>query len=396
MSGIMDSVIDTTVQCWGCPVFDNLFNIVSGAAAAIYTQFATLCAIIFCLLFAFFVINAVWQNIKGGFGDAWYQKSIRPVVINSLVALTLLSMGVAFPRFLTTITFEPVAHMSLIYTQSMLKTTPEEINQVITYTPQPIADDGFFRVQLRDSIISLMKTTVSQFQSYMRLGVAIMDSAFSFSALFGIGNIIKHFIMFLVGVYLFYGFFKLFVRFCFYFADIIVAMTLFAFMFPLSLVLLPFSNAQSVPKWMSGLGKNIGTDQIKKLIGAIVALAAATITYTVIIVIVAKFFAANGTSVAELVDTILAPGGEIFDIELSKDNLASITLWGAIVLVYIINYLCAQIPNVKSMVLDVFNVKAENELSEQLADDAMRLTKVAAGAVKTAAKGMVDVIKGDK
>lgn len=224
MNEFMNSLVDSSVQCWGCPVFDRLFQIVSNAAAAVYDQFIVFCAIIFCVLFAFFVLNAVWQNIKGGVGDPWYQKSIKPVIINSLVSLTFLSMGVYLPRFVTTITFEPVADIALIYTHNMLQTDTDAVNQRVTYQPMEMSDDGFYRPQLRDKIIMLMKTTITQFQSYMKLGIAVMDGAFSTNALLGIGNLIKHIVLFFIGLYLFYGFFKLFVRFCFYFADIIIAM----------------------------------------------------------------------------------------------------------------------------------------------------------------------------
>ena len=221
MNDFINPVIDASVQCWGCPIFDRLFQIVSNAAAAVYDQFVIFCAIIFCVLFAFVVLNAVWQNIKSPTPDPWYQKSLKPLLINSLVSLTFLSMGVYLPRFVSSVTFEPVANITLIYTQSMLQTNPETVNEHVTYQPMEISDDGFFRPELRDSIILLMKTTITQFQSYIKLGIAVMDKAFSLDALLGIGSLIKHIILFFIGLYLAYAFFKLFWRFCCYFADII-------------------------------------------------------------------------------------------------------------------------------------------------------------------------------
>ena len=182
MNDVLNPFVDATVQCWGCSVFDRLFQIVSDAAARVYDQFVVFCAILFCVLFAFFVINAVWQNIKGGISDPWYQKSLKPIIINSLVSLAFLSLGVYLPRFVSTIAFEPVTNIALVYTHSMLQTTPDDVNERVTYQPAQIADDGFFRPQLRDSIILLMKTTVTQFQSYIKLGIAVMDQAFSASA----------------------------------------------------------------------------------------------------------------------------------------------------------------------------------------------------------------------
>lgn len=383
MNKLMNSFVDNTVQCWGCEVFDRLFQIVSDAAAAVYNQLAIFCAVLFCILFAFYIFNAVWKNMKDNISDPFYQKSIKPIFINSLVALALLSMGVALPRFITSITFEPVADMTLIYTQSMLHTDNDVINEKVTYQPETMNDKGFFRPQLRDKIIALMKTTITQFQSYMKLGIAVMDKAFSLKALLGISSLIKHIILFFMGLYLFYGFFKFFVRFCFYFADIIVAMTFFAFFFPLSLILVAFKGGNA-PNWISSLGKNIGTEQFKKLINSIIALVSAVITYTVIMVIIAKFFSAPGQSAAEIMDLITT--GNIFEGDLSDENLAAMTLGGCVILVYVLNYIYSQIPQVTSMILDSFGVSAENKLSEELADNAMKLTANVINAAKNIGK----------
>ena len=396
MNGFMNSLVDNTVQCWGCPVFDRLFQIVSNAAAAVYDQFVIFCAILFCVLFAFYVVNAVWKNMKDNISDPFYQKSINPVFINSIVALIFLSMGVMLPRFITRITFEPVADITLIYTQSMLKTDSSVVAEKVTYQPEEMSDDGFYRPELRDKIIMLMKTTITQFQSYMKLGIAVMDKAFSLEALLGIGSLIKHIILFFIGLYLFYGFFKLFIRFCFYFADIIVAMTFFAFFFPLSLILVAFKGGNA-PAWISSLGKNVGTGQFKKLINSIIALASAVLTYTVIMVIIAKFFSAPGQSAAEIMELITT--GQVFEGDLSGDNLAAMTLGGCIILVYVLNFIYAQIPQVTSMVLDSFGVSAENKLSEQLADDAMKLTTNIVNAAKSIGKNILsggETKEGDK
>lgn len=380
MNDWLNPLVDNTVQCWGCPVFDRLFQIVSDAAAAVYDKFAWFCIVLFCVLFAFYVINAVWKNMRAGINDPWYSKTVRPLIINSLVAFAFLGMGVALPRFITTITFEPVAQIALIYTQSMVGTNNETVEEKVVYKPMEMRDNGFFRPQLRDTIILLMKTTITQFQSYMKLGIAVMDKAFTWSALRGIGALIKHIILFFMGLYLFWGFFKLFIRFCFYFADIIVAMAFFAFFFPLSVIMLTFKGSQEVPSWISGIGKNLGVDQFKKLINAIIALVAAVLTYTVIMVVIAKFFSAPDASSAELMEMITS--GNVLADNLSDDNLASMTLMSAIVLIYVINFLYSQIPQITSMVLSAFNVGTENQLSEQLANDAMKLT----GAVMDTAK----------
>lgn len=373
MNEWLSSLVDSTVQCWGCGVFDRLFQIVSDAAALVYDKFAYFCVVLFCVLFSFFVINAVWKTVNGNVSDPLYEKSIQRVFVNAIVCIGLLGMGVALPRFITTVTFEPVAQVAQTYTAAMINLDNETITEKVTYQPQQMGDDGFYRPQLRDKIILLMKTTITQFQSYMKLGIAVMDSAFTWRALLGVGSLLKHIMLFVMGLYLTWNFFKLFFRYCCYFADIIIAMAYFAFFFPLSLMLFAFNGADNVPKWFGGLGKAVGVNQFKNLINAIITLASAVITYTVIMAIIAKFFAAPDVSSADLMNAITT--GEIFDAELDMTNLEAMTLTSSIVLVYVLNFLQDQIPQVTKMVLSVFGVSENKQLSETLANDMMQLTQ---------------------
>lgn len=394
MNSWLNGIVDGSVQCWGCPVFDRLFQVVSDASAAVYRQFSLFCILIFCIILAFYVLYAVWKNIKGGIDDPMYQKYFKPVLINSLFVFALLGMGVALPRFITTITFEPVADMTLIYTQSMVRMDNATVEKKVTYQPKAMDDTGFYRPQLRDKIIMLMKTTITQFQGYIKLGIAIMDNAFSWKALLGIGALLKHIIMFAIGLYLVYGFFKIFIRFCFYFVDIIVAMTFFAFFFPLSLVMFVFKNSEA-PDWVKKLGGDLGAGQFKNVINAIISLASAVLTYTVIMVIIAKFFAAPGTSTVELMEMIT--NGSIYADALSDDNLATLTIAGCVVLIYVIDFLAAQVPQVTKMVMDTFDVQDNNKLSEGMADDALKVAGNIAKTVKDiGAKALGIESKDDK
>ena len=381
MNELANSLIDNTVQCLGCPVFDRLFQIVSEAATVIYSKFIILCFILFSVLFAFYVLNAVWQNIKSKTPDPWFNKSVKKVIINSLVALTFLSLGVVLPRFVSTVTFEPVAEIALVYTQSMIQMDTETINQKVTYQPEPMSNTGMFSPELRDTIIMLMKTTITQFQSYMKLGLAIIDKSISWQAFTSIGNLIKHIIYLFIGIYLFYGFFKFFLRFCFYFADIIVAMAFFAFFFPISLIMMSFKGADNVPSWMSKLGSSFGAGQIKT-------------SYTVIMVIIAKFFSAPGQSTQDLMQLITS--GQIFADDLSMDTVENLTLISCVVLIYVLNFIYSQIPQVTSMILSAFDVKTENSISEGLANDAEKLTTLVVNATKKLGSSIIGKDKEEK
>ncbi|MBO7509446.1 MAG: hypothetical protein J6T57_04200 [Alphaproteobacteria bacterium] len=386
----MNNFVDNAVQCWGCGVFDNLFRVVSTAGAAVYQRVANICFIIFVALFVFYVIWAVWKHVnpkKPDASDPLYMKTIGHVVINSLFALTLLGFGVAVPRLITRVTFEPVAHVTLIYSEALLKTNTDLVNVRVDYTPKKMQDNGFYRPELRDTIVSIMKTTITVFQSFMKLGIAVMDKAFTWVNIFSVGDIFRHIIIFMAGLYLFYGFFKFFLRFCFYFVDVIVAMAMFAFLFPIGLVMMSFRGGD-MPEWMSSLGKGLGTDQLKKLINAIITLGAAVITYLVIMVILSRFFSDAGTSVDKLMDAITS--GEVMANDLSDANFATLTLTGLIVLLYVMNYIYAQVPRVTKMVLDTFGVKEENALSEQMANDAEKLVGLVVNGVKSVGSTIIN------
>jgi len=390
MSGLLSGFVDNAVQCWGCAVFDNLFRVVSNAGAAVYEKIANICFAIFFVLFVFYILWAVWKRVNPknpDSSDPFYVKSVVRVMINSLFALTLLGIGVGVPRFITRITFEPVADVALVYSNAILDTSPEVVNMRVTYQPAEMPDTGLYRPKLRNTIISLMKTTITLFQSFMKLGIAVMDRAFSWKDIYGISDIFRHILIFFVGLYLFYGFFKLFLRFCFYFVDVIIAMGMFAFLFPIALMMMSFRGGD-MPAWMSSLGKGLGANQIKKLINAIITLASAVITYMVILVIIARFFTDSGTSVNELMGAITS--GDVISADLSESNLSTLTLGGTVILVYVLNYIYSMIPQVSKMILNTFGVEEENKLSEQMANDAEKLVGIVTNGLKTVGHTIVN------
>ena len=396
MNDLARSFIDNAVQCWSCPLFDRMFQIVSNAAAAIYPKFVVVCVVLFCIIFAFYVFGAVWKNLKEGFRDGWFEKSLRPILVNSLFALTFLGMGILLPRFITTITFEPVAYVTQTYASAMMQQTPEQIDQHVTYEPATIDDsNGIFRAELRDTIIDIAKITITQFQVYMKLGVAILDSALSWSMFFGIGAFVKHFILAIIGVYLFWAFFKMFFKFLCYFADVIIAMAMFAFFFPLSLVTATFKEASDVPSWLSwvkSLGKGVGVEQIKNLISAIISLGVAVITYTVILVIITKFFADPDGNINNF-DTLLASimNGDVFSTDLDQTGINDLTLTSVVVLVYVLGFIYDNIPNITKMILQMFDVSADkNQVGEKWGNDLMQASKGFIDRGKTVAKKVIE------
>ena len=396
--------MNTFVQCWGCAPFDQLFQIISKAAAAAYEPFTKLCLILFCILFMVFVANALWKNMRNNFEDPFFQKSVVKVTIRALCVLVLLRMGVQVPQLITTVTMEPVAQMTLVFTQSINNTITENSEQVETYTPVEMNEENnFFRPYLRDNIIKLMETTTGFFQGYIQVGLEIIDQAFSWSALKGVGALIRHAIFLLIGIFLTWEFFKLFFRYCCKFIDVIVAIALFAFFFPLSMIMFIFQGAEFVPEKFSQIGKNVGTQQIKNAINAIVSLGSVVLTYTILMMIITRFFGASGVSTEMLVEAIAS--GQVSQEVLDINSLESFTLLQTIAMVYVLNFLYEQIPQVTKMILSAFNVSETSQYGDKAADDLMGLTKSAfqytkgkgmalasavAGSAKTASKDKTD------
>ena len=89
--------------------------------------------------------------------------------------------------------------------------------------------------------------------------------------------------------------------------------------------------------------------------------------------IIAKFFSAPDASVNDLMTAITS--GNVFDADLSDENLAALTLASAIVLIYVVNFIADHVSDVTKMVLDAFGVSEEKSLSEEMANNALNLTK---------------------
>ena len=365
METMANNLINTGVQCWTCPIFDSLFAIISNTAGAAYYRLTVFSVIIFCVLFAFYALNAVWQNIKNGGKDSFFQKTIKPVFIKSLIALSLLSAGLLVPRLISTITFEPVATITLEFAKSM-STSETVINRYTDYAT--LTNETFFNNELRTTLIQLIETSITNFQVFIKAGIDVMDAAFSLKHMLGFGALVRHIIVFFIGLFLTYNFGKWFIKYSFCFMDIIVAMAMFAFFFPLSVVFFIFKDAKDLPGWMSKLGGDLGSGQIKKLINAIVSVIATILTYTIIIAIIGGFlnpdaFQTNPSSLESL-----------FDFDLDNPNAFEITFASVIVLVYVVNYIADQIPNVKKKIFEAFGVKQENALSEEMGENMWKLT----------------------
>lgn len=384
MQELANSLIDNAIQCWACPVFDNLFAIISNVAAAAYQRLCLFSVVIFCILFAFYTASIAWNHIKNGGKDSLFEKNLRPVLIKSLVALSLLSMGLIVPQLISKITFEPVAFMTLKFSQLIL---PDVYVAPAYDSAIQLGNNGFFDPELRDTIMKLLETSVANFQVYIKYGIEIVNSAFSFKALLGISALVRHMIICLIGLFLTYNFVNLFIKYSFCFMDIIFAMAMFAFFFPLSVVLFIFKDANNIPGWMKNLGSNLGGGQIKKLINAIVSVISTILTYTIIMLVINGFIKSNlpGGLDPNSIDKLYS----INTTDFVNATSTHMTLASVIVLVYVIRYIADQLPKVTEKILSIFNVQQENALSKEMGENVFKLTSIVANKTKEVAQAII-------
>ena len=384
MQELANSLIDSTANstCWTCGLFDKLFKIISDCAAVAYEHLVVFGVVIFCILFGFYIFNAFWQNIKRNTPDPFLQKSVKPVFIKSLLVLALLTLGLTVPKFISKITFEPVATLTLEYSKAML---PSNVQIASDYQPIQLDDTGFFSPKLRDTLLQLIQSSLFNFQTYVKIGIEIIDQAFSLHALLGIGALFRHILICAIGLFLTYNFIRLFIKYSFCFMDVIVAMAMFAFFFPLSLVLFIFKDANDLPGWMKNLGGNLGSGQIKKLINAIVSIASTILTYTIIMKIIQGYLQSNGF------DPNAGPidYASLFDFDLEHSDAMQLTFSGAIVLVYVIRYIADQVPQITKKIMSVFGVSQEDSLSKEMGENVLKLTEIVKDKAKQVIKSTV-------
>lgn len=377
MNELTNTLIENGMQCWTCPIFDNLFAIISNAAAAVYTRLTIISVVIFSVLFGLYVLNAFWQNMKSGMSDPMFQKSLKPVLIKSLFILSLLALGVAVPKFISRITFEPTAAITLQFSEAML---PNDYKVPDNYSAIKLNPDGFFNSELRDTIVQILQTNVANFQVYIKTSIAIIEESFSIKKITDLGLewIIKRLLIFFVGLFLLYNFTKWFIKYSFCFMDVIIAMAMFAFFFPLSLIFFIFQGASDVPNWMKNLGKNFGGKQIKELINAIVSVVSTILVYTIAMILVSGYL--NGRDLD--INSITNVSDSMLNFDFDNPNINQLTFFGIIVLVFIVNYLIKEIPNIKKEIMSAFGVSQNDKAFTEMGENVFKLTNIVTNQAK--------------
>ena len=111
------------------------------------------------------------------------------------------------------------------------------------------------------------------------------------------------------------------------------------------------------------------------------------ITYTVIMLIIANFFTATDADINDLMTAITS--GTIFEFDLNTENLEAMTLMSCTVLMYVLNYIYSQVPQISKMILSAFNVEEKKGVGEKLGDDLIHLGGLALDKIVQTGKTIV-------
>jgi hypothetical protein len=151
-----------------------------------------------------------------------------------------------------------------------------------------------------------------------------------------------------------------------------------------------FKDAEHVPEFIKNIANTVGKDQIKNLINAIVTLGSVVMVYTMIMIIIARFFSSSDVSYEQLMNAISS--GVVYENDLSSENLEAITFTSMLALLYVLDYISNQIPQVSKQILSAFGVSETTKYGEGAAE---MVTSYASNAKNTVIN-MVKTIKGDK
>ena len=79
----------------------------------------------------------------------------------------------------------------------------------------------------------------------------------------------------------------------------------------------------------------------------------------------------------------------LFEFDLENSDIMQITFAGAIVLIYVVNYIADQIPQITNKILSIFGVSQEDKLSKEMGENALNMVN----AVINGAKEIVKIAK---
>ncbi|MDR0319558.1 MAG: hypothetical protein LBH81_02350 [Rickettsiales bacterium] len=290
MNGALEFLTANLVQCWACPVFDNLFVAVGSAAENSYGQIARFALFLLTAFIAFYTVYIVMTKLSKGAEDPFYMKSMKPVLINSIIIVSLIGMGTFVPKTVARLTLEPVAAMTHAIASSVIPLPDRGISAA--YEPKPMPDSSFYSPALKNRVLDIMQMTTTAFQGFILFGFAMISNSLNLTALLSVlsgdfGPALDTVFMFFLGVFVAWSFIKLFLKFLFYFIDVIVSLTLFAFLFPIMLMAFVMKNSEA-PGWVKSIGGMSG-NIFQTAVRSVITLASAMIVYVVILAMLSGF-----------------------------------------------------------------------------------------------------------
>jgi hypothetical protein len=393
MNEAFDFLIRHTMQCWACPVFDAMFDTVSGAAAAAYPRISQFALIIMAAFIAFYVVYLMVIKLKDSDKDPlFYKRLVKPVLLPALIISALLSIGIEFPKMLTSATIEPIAMMTSTLSKipqnnspapgTNNKSLPGLTGQSRQNSPAPGTGggmsgsagqgggNGFYSSDLKHSILSTMRTTTIGFQNLILFGLGMVNASLDWKILQSIllldfAAILETILLFLLGIYIAGRFALIFLKFLFMFLDAVLSLTFFAFLFPIMLAAFVIRDSES-PEWVKGIG-GMSATFFKDVVSSIITLGSMMILYIVIISVISGFIGLGDQTTAS------ALAGDFSNINFkSPDILKSAS--GFVILIVVIGFIINNIGKVAAEIKSAFGITEKEDIGNAAYKNAAQLT----------------------
>lgn len=291
MNAAFDFFTNNVLQCWACHAFDHTFVAVSVAAANAYDKISEFALLLLTAFLAFYIVYIVLTKLnKQASEDPFYMKSVKPVLINSMIIVSLLGIGITLPKMISYVALEPAAQITTSLSSALIDAPQAQ------YEPIKMPENGFYTATTKDKVIETLKITTGGFQTYIAQGFKLISSAADLSIIKNLiklefGSVLETLFILLLGIYISWSFIKLFAKFMFYSLDVLMHATFFAFLFPILAVAFVFRNSDA-PDWVKNIGNGSAT-MFQNLLGSIITLGSAIVVYVIIMAMLAGFAGDN-------------------------------------------------------------------------------------------------------
>jgi len=337
-------------SCWICPIYDSIYHIMAKISFEFYDFIRLPLLHMIALLFViYWCINILSQLWNGKFtADGWVTKTLLPRGIALMIATLLLTTSPSDKnhplRWATEVMFQPVAHLTIGISQTMMQT-----NKTCTYKGWDIDEEKSLMPQkLKDEIMCMIEQVFTFMMRIILLGWLLMVAGLSKMSLMGIfgGGIIA------------YLFTKNFFKLSFYLLDPVYEIGMAFILFPLVLARWVLDGFESLTKVIDDSAKLPSfMDLFYRFINACIVLVFTTIVLSFVVAIILNLIMPN-VDMAKIDMALLDMRlGEL----VNEFNFEKSDLWALI----IGGFMCRMlIDMIKKLISDFGGVRVTHDVQE--------------------------------